>query len=123
MQGAFALLLQAKTLGQSHLHAADLRLLQVNSRIVSLATALEEWETGAAASRDLAAQYAAIYGGAHPMTGLQHLTLGRLLAAGGHAAEARVALRHAKELITLSHGADHPIFREQKELLAALDEP
>lgn len=35
----------------------DLRLLQVNSRIVSLATALEEWASGAEASADLMAQY------------------------------------------------------------------
>ena len=60
LTGAFANLLQARVLGLAHLHAQDLRLLQVNSRIVSLATALEEWRTGAEASTNLIAQYIGI---------------------------------------------------------------
>lgn len=57
------------------------------------------------------------------MTGLQYLTLGRFLAAINRLEEARKALRTAKDLLALSHGASHPIFRQQQELLSALDEP
>lgn len=58
LTGAFALLLKARLIGRANLHAEDLRFLQVNSRIVSLVSALEQWEVGTEASRDLAAQYA-----------------------------------------------------------------
>lgn len=59
----------------------------------------------------------------HPMVGLQLLTLGRLYAASEQQAKARAVLKDAKDLLTLTHGADHPLLRQHKELHFALEEP
>lgn len=68
-------------------------------------------------------RFSAIYGASHPMVGLQYLSLGRFYAATNRTQEARKVLRAAKALLTLTHGADHVIFRQQQELLSAIDEP
>lgn len=57
------------------------------------------------------------------MVGLQLLTLGRFYAAAEQPDKASAALKRAKEILTLTHGAEHTIFRQQKELLSALEEP
>lgn len=55
--GAFALLLQAREVASRSLSTEDLRRLQVNARIVSLAPVVEEWAVGADASVELTRQY------------------------------------------------------------------
>ncbi|XP_015599197.1 histone-lysine N-methyltransferase SMYD3 isoform X2 [Cephus cinctus] len=94
------------------LHPFNLQRVRTIESAFEAAVNLNVWEDAKAYAIQLIPGYLMYYGHVHPLTGLLHLMLGKILLYLGESKCALEKLKEASAILCITHGERHSLFRE-----------